>query len=224
MNKIFSEIELRRYAKQIGSPEIGLRGQEKLKKSKVLVIGAGSIGVPALQYLAAAGVGVLGICDYQTIEESDFPTQIMYGLGDLGKLKTIVAKEKIQLLNPFVSLQIHNIQLRPENVRLICEGYDLIIDCTNDVNVVALLLQQTHMAVLTGRTSKQQGEIWIFPQGQDRSLPEKNNLTPAESVIWGSMSGITGCMLAYLAIQTILSDYQTSEKQFCINFATFKVK
>jgi len=221
MNKIFSEIELRRYVKQISSPEVGLQGQEKLKKSKVLVLGAGSMGIPTLQYLAASGIGVLGICDYKTIQESDFPTQIMYGLGDLGKLKTIVAKEKIQLLNPFIALQIHNIQLRKENVNLICEGYDLVIDCTNDESIISLLLLQTDVSVLIGQTKQQRGEIWIFPQGQNRKVPQITNQSTAESAIWGSLSGTIGCLLAYQAIQMILSDYDIATNQIHIDFNTF---
>lgn len=217
MNKIFSEIELRRYARQIKSPQIGLQGQEKLKKCRVLVIGAGSMGTPVLQYLAAAGVGVLGICDYKTIQESDFPSQIMYGLGDLGKLKTIVAKEKIQLLNPFVTLQIHNIQLREENVNLICDGYDLLVDCTNEVNVLPFLLQKTNIPTLVGRIGNEGGEITYFPLENNRKLTAAIYQPTGETCLLGSICGTLGCLLAYHAIQAIRVDFRVPARQIRID-------
>ncbi|HOK51183.1 MAG: ThiF family adenylyltransferase [Bacteroidales bacterium] len=223
MHKIFSEIELRRYAKQISSQEIGLHGQEKLKKSRILVVGAGSMGIPVLQYLAAAGVGVLGICDYKTIQEADFPSQIMYGLGDLGKLKTIVAKEKIQVLNPYVTPQIHNIQLREENTRLICDGYDLIVDCTNEKEVLPSLLQQTNVPILVGQLQKWQGTIWLFPSEKNRTLPDDFSLQTLETNIWGSLYGIIGCLLAYQAIQAVLSDYKIQSQKIVIDWKTYAV-
>ncbi|MGC8824966.1 MAG: HesA/MoeB/ThiF family protein [Bacteroidales bacterium] len=224
MDKIFSEIELRRYAKQIRSPLIGLQGQEKLKKSRVLVIGAGSMGTPVLQYLAAAGIGVVGICDFKTIQESDYPSQIMYGLDDLGKLKTIVAKEKIQLLNPFVILQIHNIQLREENVNIICEGYDLLMDCTNEANVLPFLLQKTNIPTLVGRIGVDKGEIAYFPSEPNRKLAAAIYLPTDETCLLGSLCGTLGCLLAYHAVQTILADFQVPASQIRIDVPLLYVK
>ncbi|MCX7987292.1 MAG: ThiF family adenylyltransferase [Bacteroidales bacterium] len=217
MNKIFSEIENRRYLKQIQSAEVGIEGQVKLKQSKILVVGAGSMGVPVLQYLAAAGVGILGICDFKTIQEADFPAQIMYGMGDLGKLKTIVAKEKLQLLNPFISIQIHNIQLREENVRLICEGYDLIIDCTNDLSLALLILRSVSIPLLIGRLTRSAGYLWFFPQGEKRpEIAELSDIIP-ETNVFGSLYGIVGCMLAFQAMQVVLSNVHEI-KSLKINF------
>jgi len=217
MSKLFSEIEIRRYARHINSPDIGLQGQEKLKQSKVLVIGAGSMGIPVLQYMASAGVGVLGICDYKTIKEADFPAQVMFGLGDLGKLKTIVAKEKLQLLNPFITIQIHNIQLRHENVQLICEGYDLIVDCTNEPDVAPLLINSLNVPLVIGRLTNLSGEIWIIPHNSHRTLPDELKAPEATSVTWGSLCGTLGSLIAYQSMQVILAP-SVSVKHIKVDF------
>lgn len=93
--KVLTDIELKRYKKQIEISEIGEKGQLKLKHSRVLVVGAGGLGTPVLQYLSAAGVGTIGICDADYVDELNFYRQILYSASDLGKLKTIVAKEKL---------------------------------------------------------------------------------------------------------------------------------
>jgi sulfur-carrier protein adenylyltransferase/sulfurtransferase len=128
---LLTEIELRRYNRQVLIEEIEENGQKKLKLAKVLVIGAGGLGIPVLQYLAAAGIGTLGICDNKYVNESNFHRQIIYGTGDLGKLKTIIAKEKLNLLNPFVNYILHNIFIDSENLNEIINDYDVIVDCTN---------------------------------------------------------------------------------------------
>src|ERR1035437_5043815 len=96
--------EIKRYARHLILPEIGIEGQQKLKQAKVLVIGAGGLGCPVLQYLIAAGVGTIGIVDFDRVEESNLQRQILYSTGDIGKYKVEVAKEKLSKQNPFVKI------------------------------------------------------------------------------------------------------------------------
>ena len=108
MDNILSPRELRRYSKQIRIPEIGTEGQEKLKKASVLVVGAGGLGCPVLQYIVAAGVGRVGIAEFDTVSEENLQRQILYGSNDVGKLKSIIAKRQLENLNSLVSIEIEN--------------------------------------------------------------------------------------------------------------------
>jgi len=110
-SNILSSKEKRRYKRHIMLPEIGAEGQEKLLRAKVLVVGAGGLGCPVLQYLAAAGVGVLGLMDDDVVDESNLQRQVLYGSGDIGKLKAIVAKQKLAESNDLSSYNVLNIKL-----------------------------------------------------------------------------------------------------------------
>src|SRR5665811_1734372 len=112
---ILSQREIRQYSKQIMIPEIGLKGQEKLKQSKVLVIGAGGLGCPVLQYLAAAGVGYIGIAEFDVVDETNLQRQVLYGSEDIGKLKSITAKNCIEHLNPLIEIEIYNLRCDRSN-------------------------------------------------------------------------------------------------------------
>ena len=111
-DNILSPRELRRYSKQIRIPEIGIEGQEKLKKASVLVVGAGGLGCPVLQYLVAAGIGRVGIAEFDTVSEENLQRQILYGSDDVGKLKSIIAKKQLEHLNSFVSIGDHQSSYR----------------------------------------------------------------------------------------------------------------
>src|SRR5512140_3103039 len=101
-SSILSPREIRRYSKQIAIPEIGTRGQEKLKQAKVLVVGAGGLGCPVLQYLTAAGVGTIGIAEFDLVDENNLQRQVLYRSDDVGKLKSIIVKDRLGQLNPLV--------------------------------------------------------------------------------------------------------------------------
>jgi len=109
---ILTQRELRRYNRQIMLPEIGTVGQEKLKRSKVLVVGAGGLGCPVLQYLAAAGVGKIAIVEFDIVNETNLQRQILYGSDDIGKLKSIIATDRIGHLNNFIETEIINLRLK----------------------------------------------------------------------------------------------------------------
>lgn len=131
-SEILSNRELRIFKHQIDLPHVGVRGQEKLKQSKVLVIGAGGKGTSALQNLVAAGLGTIGICDHRIVEETVVPRQTLYGNGDLGKQKAIISKQKLTDISSFSKFEIHNICLSESNILNIISAYDVIADATDD--------------------------------------------------------------------------------------------
>jgi molybdopterin/thiamine biosynthesis adenylyltransferase len=124
----FTKEELIRYNRQMILPQVGLAGQEKLKAAKVLVIGAGGIGCPALQYLCAAGVGTLGIVDFDKIELHNLHRQILYSAHEVGKFKAEVAAEKLNKLNPNTTVHVFNEMLNEENAENIISQFDIVVD------------------------------------------------------------------------------------------------
>jgi sulfur-carrier protein adenylyltransferase/sulfurtransferase len=124
--------DLRRYAFQISLPEVGMEGQANLKKSKVLVVGAGSKGSAILQNLAASGIGFIGICDNAQVQDNLLCKQHLFGNNDLGKQKAIIAKQKLNEINNLVDCELHNVFLNEKNIDIICRDYDAIIDTTDN--------------------------------------------------------------------------------------------
>jgi len=124
--------EVRRYSRHLIIPDVGMSGQKRLKNAKVLVIGAGGLGSPALLYLAAAGVGTLGIVEFDEVDESNLQRQIIHGMSDVGRPKAISAKASIAEVNPYVDVVVHDERLDTDNVMRIFEGYDLIVDGTDN--------------------------------------------------------------------------------------------
>ncbi len=124
--------EVRRYSRHLIIPDVGMAGQKRLKNAKVLVIGAGGLGSPALLYLAAAGVGTLGVAEFDEVDESNLQRQIIHTQSDIGKSKAISAKESIAEANPYVEVVLHEERLDNDNVMEVFRGYDLIVDGTDN--------------------------------------------------------------------------------------------
>ncbi|HEY0902967.1 MAG TPA: adenylyltransferase/sulfurtransferase MoeZ [Marmoricola sp.] len=124
--------EVRRYSRHLIIPDVGMTGQKRLKNAKVLVIGAGGLGSPALLYLAAAGVGTLGIAEFDTVDESNLQRQVIHGVSDIDKPKGLSAKESIAEINPYVEVVLHEERLDNDNVLDVFRGYDLILDGTDN--------------------------------------------------------------------------------------------
>ncbi len=124
--------EVRRYSRHLIIPDVGMTGQKRLKNAKVLVIGAGGLGSPALLYLAAAGVHTLGIAEFDEVDESNLQRQIIHGQSDIGKSKAQSAKESIAETNPYVNVILHEARLDNDNVMEVFRGYDLIVDGTDN--------------------------------------------------------------------------------------------
>jgi len=124
--------EVRRYSRHLIIPDVGMTGQKRLKNAKVLVIGAGGLGSPALLYLAAAGVGTIGIAEFDEVDESNLQRQIIHGQSDIGRPKAESARDSITEANPYVNVVVHNERLDNDNVLSVFEGYDLIVDGTDN--------------------------------------------------------------------------------------------
>ena len=124
--------EVRRYSRHLIIPDVGMTGQKRLKNARVLVIGAGGLGSPALLYLAAAGVETIGIAEFDEVDESNLQRQVIHGQSDIGKSKAQSAKESIQETNPYVEVILHEERLDNDNVMQVFEGYDLIVDGTDN--------------------------------------------------------------------------------------------
>ncbi len=124
--------EVRRYSRHLIIPDVAMAGQKRLKNAKVLVIGAGGLGSPALLYLAAAGVGTLGIAEFDEVDESNLQRQVIHGMSDLGKSKARSAKESIHEINPLIDVVLHEGRLDNDNVMDVFRGYDLIVDGTDN--------------------------------------------------------------------------------------------
>ena len=158
--------EVRRYSRHLIIPDVGMTGQKRLKNAKVLVVGAGGLGSPALLYLAAAGVGTLGIVDFDVVDESNLQRQIIHGQSDIGKPKAVSAKESIQEANPLVTVVLHEERLDSTNVFEVFAPYDLIIDGTDNfatrylVNDAAVLMGKPYVWGSIYRFDGQASVFW----------------------------------------------------------------
>ena len=158
--------EVRRYSRHLIIPDVGMSGQKRLKNSRVLVIGAGGLGSPALMYLAAAGVGTLGVVDFDEVDESNLQRQIIHGQSDIGKPKAVSAKESVAEINPYVDVVVHRERLDNSNVMEIFADYDLIVDGTDNfatrylVNDAAVFLKKPYVWGSIYRFDGQASVFW----------------------------------------------------------------
>ncbi|MBN9125203.1 MAG: adenylyltransferase/sulfurtransferase MoeZ [Nitrosospira sp. 56-18] len=213
-----SKEEISRYSRHLLVPDVGLEGQRRLKTSKVLVIGAGGLGSPALLYLAAAGVGTLGIIDFDVVDESNLQRQIIHGHSDIGRLKSRSAKDSVNELNPCVHVQLHNECLEAANALEIISGYDLILDGTDNfatrylVNDACVLAGKPYV---WGSIFRFEGQASVFwenaPDGRGlnyRDLypePPPPDMAPscAEGGVLGVLCAVIGAIMATEAIKLI---------------------
>ncbi|HEY0359020.1 MAG TPA: adenylyltransferase/sulfurtransferase MoeZ [Mycobacteriales bacterium] len=158
--------EVRRYSRHLIIPDVAMDGQKRLKNAKVLAVGAGGLGSPTLLYLAAAGVGTLGIVEFDTVDESNLQRQVIHGVSDIGRSKAESARDSIKEINPLVNVVIHDTRLDNDNVREIFSQYDLIVDGTDNfatrymVNDAAVLLGKPYVWGSIYRFDGQASVFW----------------------------------------------------------------
>jgi molybdopterin/thiamine biosynthesis adenylyltransferase/rhodanese-related sulfurtransferase len=158
--------EVRRYSRHLIIPDVGMSGQKRLKNAKVLCVGAGGLGSPALMYLAAAGVGTLGIAEFDTVDESNLQRQIIHGQKDIGRSKAESARDSVLEINPYVTVQLHEVRLDSTNVMEIFADYDLIVDGTDNfatrylVNDACVLLKKPYVWGSIYRFDGQASVFW----------------------------------------------------------------
>jgi molybdopterin/thiamine biosynthesis adenylyltransferase/rhodanese-related sulfurtransferase len=157
--------EVARYSRHLIIPDLGVDGQKRLKNARVLVIGAGGLGSPTLLYLAAAGVGTIGVVEFDVVDESNLQRQIIHGQSDIGRSKAESARDSILEINPLVTVRLHEMRLEPDNAVDLFEQYDLIIDGTDNfatrylVNDAAVL---AHKPYVWGSIYRFEGQVSVF--------------------------------------------------------------
>jgi len=211
--------EIARYARHITIPEFNMEGQKKLKAAKVLVIGSGGLGSPVLLYLAAAGVGHVGIVDFDIVDDSNLQRQVLFTVDDVGKFKAETAKERLEALNPFIDVTVHNARLTKENALGLISQYDLVADGTDNFPTRYLV---NDACVLAGKVNvyasifRFEGQVSVFNYLQEDGTrgpnyrdmfpePPPPGLVPncAEGGVLGVLPGIIGCMQASEVIKVI---------------------
>ncbi len=212
----FTPEQVQRYARHLILPEVGGKGQRKLLDTSVLLMGAGGLGSPAALYLAAAGVGRIGIVDFDDVDASNLQRQILHGIDDLGRPKVDSAEEKLRAMNPDVVVEKHNLHLNSENVLDVFRNYDLILDGTDNfptrylANDAAFLLKKP---LVHGSIYRFEGQVTMFDAangtGCYRCLfptPPPPGVVPscAEAGVFGVLPGIIGSMMAFETIKFIL--------------------
>ncbi|MEX0405435.1 molybdopterin-synthase adenylyltransferase MoeB [Aquibium sp. LZ166] len=213
--------ELERYARHIVLPEIGGPGQQKLKRARVLVIGAGGLGAPVLEYLAAAGVGTLGIVDDDTVSLSNLQRQVIHDTGAVGKAKVDSAAETIARINPHVAVERHRVRLDAGNAGKLVSAYDLVIDGSDNFDtryVVADACAAAGKPLVAAAVGRFDGSLTVlkpFERGPDgEPLPSYRDLFPepppaglvpscAEAGVLGALTGVMGTLQAMEAIKLI---------------------
>jgi sulfur-carrier protein adenylyltransferase/sulfurtransferase len=206
--------EVRRYSRHLIIPDVGKTGQRRLKNAKVLVVGAGGLGSPALMYLAAAGVGTLGIVDFDVVDESNLQRQIIHGQADIGRPKAVSAKESINQINPLVKVILHEERLDSDNAMQIFADYDLIIDGTDNfatrylVNDACVLLGKPYVWGSIYRFDGQASVFWAEHGPCYRCLypePPPPGMVPscAEGGVLGVLCATIGSIQVNEAIKVI---------------------
>lgn len=242
----FSKEELARYNRHIIIPEFGMEAQKKLKAAKVLVVGSGGLGSPVLLYLAAAGIGTLGIVDFDVVDDSNLQRQVLFGVDEIGTPKVEAAKKRLESLNPYITINIYNTQLTSKNALEIIKDYDVVADGTDNfptrylVNDASVLLGKPNVYASIFQF---EGQVSVFnyknangelgPNYRDLyPTPPPPGLVPscAEGGVLGVLPGIIGSLQASEVIKVITGIGETLSGRFFIfdalNFETrtFNIK
>ncbi|MFT4088088.1 MAG: adenylyltransferase/sulfurtransferase MoeZ [Gordonia sp. (in: high G+C Gram-positive bacteria)] len=196
--------EIARYSRHLIIPDVGMTGQKRLKNAKVLVMGAGGLGSPTLLYLAAAGVGTIGVVDFDVVDESNLQRQVIHGVADVGRPKTQSARDSILAINPLVTVHVHELRLEPENAVELFSQYDLILDGTDNfatrylVNDAAVLAGRPYV---WGSIFRFEGQVSVFwedaPDGRGLNYRDLYPQAPPPGMVPScSEGGVLGILCA----------------------------
>ncbi|GMR04996.1 MAG: thiazole biosynthesis adenylyltransferase ThiF [Thermodesulfobacteriota bacterium] len=217
----FTEEQIERYSRHIILPEVGGKGQAKLLESKAFVLGAGGLGSPALLYLAAAGVGTIGVADDDAVDLSNLQRQIIHDTSRIGRPKVLSARESIEALNPDVKVEPFQGRLTVDNIRKVLRGYDVVLDGSDNfptrylMNDAAFFEKKT---LVSGSMFRFDGQISVFKGHEDypcyRCLypePPPKGLVPScqEAGVLGALAGVIGVLQAVEAVKELLSIGET---------------
>jgi molybdopterin/thiamine biosynthesis adenylyltransferase len=216
-----SSNEVARYARHIVLREIGGPGQQKMKAARVLVIGAGGLGAPVLQYLAAAGIGTIGIADNDTVSLSNLQRQVIHSESGIGMAKTQSAAQAIAALNPHVNVICHELRLDADNFAPILSGYDILVDGSDNFvtrYLAADMAEKARVPLVTGAVGRFDGSLTVLtPYEEDADgnlLPGYRDLFPspppdgmvptcAEAGVVGALTGVIGTLMAMEVIKLV---------------------
>ena len=226
--------EIKRYSRHLIMPEVGMDGQRRLKAASVLCIGAGGLGSPVAMYLAAAGVGTLGIVDFDVVDFSNLQRQILHGTPDVGRTKLASAKDRLTAINPEITIQTHDMAISSENALDLFKPYDIIVDGTDNfptrylVNDACVLLNKPNVY---GSIFRFEGQASVFATKEGpcyRCLypePPPPGLVPscAEGGVLGVLPGVVGCIQATEAIKLVIGVGEPLIGRFLI-FDALKMK
>ena len=228
--------ELNRYSRHLVLPEVGVDGQERIKQGRILIVGAGGLGSPAALYLAAAGIGKIGIVDFDKVDENNLQRQIIHSTEDIGTLKTESAKNSINNLNPNVKVEIYDVKLNSKNAMEIIKNYDVVIDASDNfptrylVNDACVLLKKPNVY---GSIFRFEGHasVFNFDDGPcyrcmfPNPPPKEDIPSCAEGGVLGILPGIIGTIQATEALKIILRKVDVLSGRFLVYDAlamTFK--
>jgi molybdopterin/thiamine biosynthesis adenylyltransferase len=229
----FSDTELNRYARHIVLREIGGQGQKKMKKARVLVVGAGGLGAPALQYLAAAGMGTIGVIDDDEVDNSNLQRQVIHTDARIGMPKVFSAQEALQAQNPHVTIRPYHRRLEADTAKGLFEDYDLILDGSDNaetrylVNDVAVKLGKP---LISGAITQWEGQLSLFHPASDGPCyacvfpnAAAAGLAPScsEAGVVGALPGVVGSMMAVEAIKHVTGAGTTLKGQMLIYDALY---
>ena len=229
----FSDAELDRYARHIILREVGGPGQKKLKDAKVLVVGAGGLGAPTLQYLAAAGVGTIGIIDDDAVSVSNLQRQVVFRDADVGRPKVQTASEALKAQNPFITIRPYERRLEENIAAELIADYDLVLDGTDNFDTRYLVNRACVAAgvpLISAAITQWEGQISLYHPAQDAPCyacvfpkPPAAELVPtcAEAGVMGALPGVVGSMMAVEAIKWVTGAGQTLAGRLMIYDAAY---
>jgi molybdopterin/thiamine biosynthesis adenylyltransferase len=206
---------LRRYSRQMLLPEVGGRGQARLRATRVLVVGAGGLGAPAALYLAAAGVGVLGILDSDLVELSNLGRQVLYDTGDVDRPKVLAARTRLEALNPDVRVVPHHVRLVEENARRLLGDYEVVVEGSDDLHTKFVANQacvDAGIPLVVGAVAGWEGQLLVVRPGRSacyrcvyQGEPPAGTIPSCELAgILGPVAGVVGSLEAVAALRLCL--------------------
>lgn len=211
---LFAESERERYSGHLNLCEIDLEGQRRLREANVLVVGCGGLGSPVALYLAAAGVGHIGLVDSDTVSLSNLQRQIIHATEDIGRPKVVSASESISRINPCVRVSVHNLMLGPENAADIVKDYDVVVDCTDSLDS-RLLVNDTCVSLgcpyVFGSVARFSGMLFTYKPGHsdyrsifDVDAEDGGSVSCACGGVFNAVVGVVGTLQAAEALKLVV--------------------